>query len=108
MGSSTSAHENEEHCVSDNMNMLIQQPVVTKEFDDNDTSSCGHMQGWRPTMEDYNTIAMSLDGNEGWDYYAVFDGHIDDQVAKTLAQRLHIVVADKIRSLTSFNSCLWA
>ena len=53
-------------------------------------------------MEDYNTIEKSLDGNEGWDYYAVFDGHIDDQVAKILSQRLHLCVIDKIRSLTRF------
>ena len=61
-----------------------------------------NVKGWRPTMEDYHTAVRKLDGHEGWDYFAVFDGHIDDSVSKILAERLHVTVAEKIRSLTAF------
>ena len=47
-------------------------------------------------------MVRKLDGHEKWDYFAVFDGHIDDSVSKILAERLHVVVAEKIRSLTAF------
>ena len=55
-------------------------------------------------MEDYHCAVRKLDGHEGWDYFAVFDGHIDDTVSKILAERLHVTVAEKIRSLTAFQS----
>ena len=55
-------------------------------------------------MEDFHSVVRKLDGHEEWDYFAVFDGHIDDSVSKILAERLHVVVAEKIRSLTAFQS----
>ena len=59
------------------------------------------MQGWRPTMEDFVTIKLSLGGKQGWNFFAVFDGHIDDNVAKELSQKLHIRLTDKINSMKS-------
>jgi len=59
------------------------------------------MQGWRPTMEDYVTIELSLSGKQGWNFFAVFDGHIDDKVAKELSAKLHIKLIDKINSMKS-------
>jgi len=88
--------------------LLCVVPVLLKRIEEDETdqydTAAVHMQGWRQTMEDYTTVELALGGHKGWSFFAVFDGHIDDQVALTASQSLPAKLTQKIQELNGFNS----
>ncbi|RUS23103.1 phosphatase 2C-like domain-containing protein [Endogone sp. FLAS-F59071] len=78
------------------MGQTLSEPVIDKHSteDGNDCLIYGasSMQGWRVSMEDAHTTILKLDGsNVG--FFAVYDGHGGQNVAKFSGGRLHKRIA---------------
>ncbi|KAH8302201.1 hypothetical protein KR044_003946 [Drosophila immigrans] len=75
------------------MGQTLSEPVTAKEssYCRNDQyhvgSSC--MQGWRINMEDSHTHILSLPGDPGTAFFAVYDGHGGATVAQYAGKHLH-------------------
>ncbi|KAI9483860.1 MAG: phosphatase 2C-like domain-containing protein [Benjaminiella poitrasii] len=84
------------------MGQTLSEPITEKKTSEgNDKrvmygSSC--MQGWRTNMEDAHTTITSY-ANTGASFFAVYDGHGGDAVAKYCGTELH----KKIMNNTAFN-----
>ncbi|KAI8988470.1 phosphatase 2C-like domain-containing protein [Mycotypha africana] len=74
------------------MGQSLSEPITEKStFEGNDKRvmyGISSMQGWRPTMEDAHTIIPSY-ADTGASFFAVFDGHGGDEVAKYSGRELH-------------------
>ncbi|XP_065833349.1 protein phosphatase 1B-like isoform X2 [Oscarella lobularis] len=46
------------------------------------------MQGWRVEMEDAHTAVLSIKGHDKWSFFAIFDGHAGQKVAKHASEKL--------------------
>lgn len=75
------------------MGSTLSEPITAKEssYCQNNQyrvgSSC--MQGWRITMEDSHTHILSLPGDPGTSFFAVYDGHGGATVAQYAGKHLH-------------------
>lgn len=68
------------------MGSFLDKPITEKESEVEDgnglRSGASAMQGWRVTMEDSHTMIASIEGLDDHGFYAVYDGHGGDKVAK--------------------------
>ncbi|PHZ15032.1 PP2C-domain-containing protein [Rhizopus microsporus ATCC 52813] len=73
------------------MGQILSEPVTTKHStsgkDERLIYGASSMQGWRITMEDAHTTILNYE-NTGTAFFAVFDGHGGDKVAKYSSQHL--------------------
>ncbi|KAG9063580.1 Protein phosphatase 2C 2 [Linnemannia hyalina] len=75
------------------MGQTLSAPVTEKHSStgNNDRLAFGQsaMQGWRATMDDAHTILLDVEGAPGTAFFAVYDGHGGDTVAKYSGDHLH-------------------
>ena len=68
------------------MGSFLDKPVVKKETHNVEgnglRAGAAAMQGWRVTMEDAHTLVVGMDGLPDHSFFAVYDGHGGDMVAK--------------------------
>lgn len=79
---------------------LLAVPVLLKnnfEHENDQIYCCAcQIQGWRDHMEDYIAIKLNMCEHRDWHYFAVFDGHINEHVAKYCADELPKFLEAKI------------
>jgi len=79
------------------MGQTLSEPVVEKHStsggDVRLIYGASAMQGWRISMEDAHTTELRLAGKENHSFFAVYDGHGGQNVAKYSGQHLHERVA---------------
>ena len=56
----------------------------------------GDMIGKRPTMEDAMAIQGTLNANENWDFYGLYDGHAGREAASWCGQYVHKILLEHL------------
>eukprot|EP01134_Creolimax_fragrantissima_P006422 CFRG6422T1 len=79
------------------MGQTLSEPIVEKETEEDQNERFAYavssMQGWRINMEDAHAMRLSYNGDKTRSFFAVYDGHGGDRVAKYAGLHLDQLVA---------------